>query len=341
MANEKSKKSKGKIVLRIIIIFILLNIIALFAISKIIYDSAFPRYQSELKAIPNELIGMETNIESVSFQSKKNTLQGYLYSDASREGLNTQREEMGLLEHKNMEEPMPGTESSLIVIVPGIHSSIVDYIWQSESFLEYGWDVFIFSPTGNCESEGKSEIGFSQELYDLDAALTYIEENYDYENIFLFGHSRGAYSACGVLESEHDISAVVAVSGLNSAMEATMEPAVNMMGNFAYSNYPTLWLYQVALFDAKTVNLSAAEEIANSKIPTMIVQGTDDETARMDEYSIYCHKDEMTAGNVEYYICDEPGKNGHTNLMFDEDGSANDDLMEAINTFYYNVLTQR
>ena len=338
--NNKKMNNKRKLVLYIILIFILLNIIACFAITKIIYDSAFPRYTSGEVVIPDELAGMVANRGEVTFESGKNTLQGYLYSENSRQELAKWRDEHNVYEHKNVEQINEDLESGLVVIVPGINAGVEDYLWQTESFLEYGWDVFIFDTTGSCNSEGKSLVGFSQELYDLDAALDYIEANYEYDNTFLFGHSRGGYSACGMLDSEHDVTAVVSVSGLNSAMEAVMEPAVKNMGKAAYGNYPMLWFYNVLLFDVKTVQMRASEEIADSQIPTVIVQGTKDDVALMDQYSIYAHKEEMNSGNVEYYICDIPGQNGHTDLMFDPDGSANDDLMKYLNEFFYDVTLQ-
>ena len=311
------KKKFNQMNWKVIIIILLLIIISLFATTKIIYDACFKRYDTEEIEIPAELYDMISKRQDVIFFSGGNQLQGYLYSGSA-----------------------PSEETGLVVIAPGYHASADNYLWQIQSLTAYGWDVFIFDTTGSCESEGASSVGFSQELYDLDAALDYIEANYEYDNTFLFGHSRGGYSACGMLDSEHDVTAVVSVSGLNSAMEAVMEPAVKNMGKAAYGNYPMLWFYNVLLFDVKTVQMRASEEIAESQIPTVIVQGTEDDVALMDQYSIYAHKDEMNSGNVEYYICDIPGQNGHTDLMFDSDGSANDDLMEYLNEFFYDVTLQ-
>jgi dienelactone hydrolase len=292
----------------------LLIIIAFFAMTKIIYDACFPRYDAELE-IPAELDDMVANRQSVTFYSGENELQGYLYS----EELSWETEHL---------------DAGLVVIAPGYHAGTDDYLWQIQSFLDYGWDVFIFDTTGSCESEGTSSVGFSQELWDLDAALDYVEGNYSYDNIFLFGHSRGGYAVCGILDSDHAITAAVSVSGINSAMEAVMEPAKQYAGIAAYGNYPLLWFYQVALFDEDTVDTQAYEKISVSQIPTLIVQGTEDDVAPMEESSIYAHRDKITSEHVEYYICDVPGQNGHTDLMFDEDGTANDALMETICDFY-------
>ena len=58
-----------------------------------------------------------------------------------------------------------------------------------------------------------------------------------------------------------------------------------------------------------------------------------------DSSSIYSHREEITSDNVEYYICDIPGQNGHTDLMYNNDGTANDVLMNIINQFYSKKTT--
>lgn len=349
MISNKNNKRK---VWKIIIIILLSIIIVFFAMTKIIYDACFLRYDAEAVMVPEELSDMVAHRQGVTFLSGENELQGYLYSgnkqqlsegqagDLQKESAveQTAIEEYGIGENGIEETAIEGT--GLVVMAPGYHASADNYLWQIQSFLEYGWDVFIFDTTGSCESEGKSSVGFSQELWDLDAALDYVEANYEYDYLFLFGHSRGGYAVCGILGSEHDITAVVSVSGINSAMEGIMEPAVRYAGPMAYSNYPLLWLYQVSLFDEETVEVQADEEISNSRIPTLIVQGNADDIVPMEESSIYSHRDEITSEYVEYYVCDIPGQNGHRSLMFDEDGTANDTLMQEINEFYYNIIIQ-
>lgn len=333
---SQNKMNKRK-VWKIIIIILLLIIIAFFAMTKIIYDACFRRYDIETIEVPAELCDMVAGRQGVTFFSGGNELQGYLYSGNPQQAPEGQTEDT---RKKHADEAYAREETGLVVIAPGYHSGTDNYLWQIQSFLEYGWDVFIFDTTGSCESEGKSSVGFSQELWDLDAALDYVETNYDYDHLFLFGHSRGGYAVCGILGSDHDITAVVSVSGINSAMEGIMEPAARYAGPVAYSNYPLLWLYQVALFDEETVEVQANEEISNSQIPALIVQGNADDIVPMEESSIYSHRDEITSEYVEYYVCDIPGQNGHTNLLFDEDGTANDVLMQEINEFYYNIIIQ-
>ena len=43
---------------------------------------------------------------------------------------------------------------------------------------------------------------------------------------------------------------------------------------------------------------------------------------------------DLDAEQVTYFICDEPRQDGHTDLLFDIDGTANDELMAQVNAFF-------
>lgn len=305
--NRKTLKK----VWRIIIITLIVYICVSFAVTKIVYDACFTRYDEEQDISP-QLGELVASRQSITFKSDKNSLAGYFYDN----------------------------DSNKLVVIAGGHNSIADnYLWQIKSFLDYGYAVFAYDGTGCGDSEGKSCIGFSQQVLDLEAALQYVNTNYQYEELYIFGHSRGGYAACTVDVNKYNVDAVVSVSGINSAMEAIMEPAAQRVGVLAYGNYHFLWMYQSILFGPDIVNLSAKEELDKSGIPALIVQGANDEVAPHDSSSIYSHKEEITSDNVEYYVCDLPGQDGHTDLMYDNDGTANDVLMNIINQFYSKKTT--
>lgn len=305
-------KKPLKKVWRIIIITLVVYICMSFAITKLVYDSCFPRYEGQ-KEYAEELSDVISIRQSIDFISDGNTLCGYFYGK--------------------------GNNDRIVVIAGGLNSVADDYLWQIKSFLDYGYHVFAFDGTGCGNSEGKSCVGFSQQVLDLEAALTYINNNYDYEEVFLFGHSRGGYAACTVDAGRYNIAAVVSVSGINSAMEAIMEPALQRAGFIAYGNYHFLWMYQAMLFGPEVVNLSAENELDKSGVPALIIQGANDDVAPMDSSSIYSHKGDIESSKVEYYLCDIPGQDGHTDLMYDTDGTANDVLMNIINQFYSKNTT--
>lgn len=304
-----AKKSFLKRLLITIITVILVFSALSLAATKIIYDNIFTRYDSSdtiSEKVPVELLDSR---QQFRYKSGENLLSGYLY---------------------------PAENSkTLVVLAPGYRAAAESYIWQIKSLTDYGWSVFAFDPTGSCESEGDSAIGFPQELCDLEATLKFINDNnsFDYQNVAILGHSRGGYAACCALSFNYDISAVITVSGVNSAMEGVMGHSEEYVGPLAYGNYGFLWLYQTMLFGAETVNLNADEEISNTDVPVLVIHGDNDTQVPMDKYSIISHRDEIKSDFVEYSVYSKDGQDGHTDILFDADGTANRKLMAEINDF--------
>lgn len=290
-----------------ILITILVFITVSFAATKLIYDSIFPRYD------PEEPVTVDATLlqqrQEITFQSGDASLQGYFYDAPAKE--------------------------ILVLLAPGYHAGADDYLEQIRSFLKLGWGVFAFDATGSCESEGDSSVGFPQEVHDLQAALGYLEEHQrlGYSHLVLFGHSRGGYAVCCALETDYQIDAVISVGGINSAMEGIMEPVVDAIGPVAYVNYPFLWAYQAMLFGTQTVNLDAARILSETEVPVLIIHGKNDETVSYDAYSIISYQGEIQSPNVEFFTSEVPGSDGHTDILYDEDGSANDVLMAEIEAF--------
>ena len=299
------KTGKFRKALAITGIALLLHSAVSFVITKIVYDRIFDRYDHTPTAQQSQTEIAQT-AETVTFPSGENMLFGRFFDS-------------------------PG--DSLVVVVQGINSYMESHYPLVEQIVkEQQRDVFIFDMTGSCNSEGDSTKGFPQAVYDLDAALSYIDTAYDYEDIFLFGHSRGAYAACCVLSRRNDIDGVVAVNGPNSTMETVAGTAAAKAGWIAYGNYPFLWLYQVMLFGAEDVGMSAAESIADSQVPVLIIQSSEDETIPPDTISIYSHKEEIP--NAEFLLL--PG--GHTSVLYETDQiTANPELIDNVNRFWDNI----
>ena len=305
--NKAFLRRCGLIIISAILIFCCISMVA----TKIIYDAIFIRFDGEY-SIPAELMNMVESREAFEYQSGDSTLSGYLYrSDAQ------------------------SPQDALVVIAPGFAAGADSYLWQIKSLTDMGWSVFAFDVTGCYSSDGESTVGFSQEIFDLKATISYIENSnkFGYNDIVIIGHSRGGYAACCSLNSDFEIAAVVSVGGVNSAMEGIMSASVDMIGPIAYGNYGFLWFYQATLFGADTVGLSAHKEIEKSNLPVLIIHGAEDEKIPLDKYSIFSYKDDIKSESAEFILWDEPNHSGHTNLLFDPDGRANAELMKAINDF--------
>jgi len=290
-----------------IIIIILFFVVLSFVATKIVYDRVFAE-----KCVDYDCADIGYEYIDIDLDTDKGVIYCRLY---------------------------PGHRPAMVVIAPGFNADTRDYLLQTQSLLEHGFAVFIFDPLGSGNSSSDSGIGFPREIIDLDTVLKYIEtkSNFGYNNILLMGHSRGGYAVCSVM-NRYDITAAVTISGMNSSMDGIMSSSSDKIGNIAYINYPMLWLYQTMLFGNETANISASDEIEKASFPILIVQGNDDELYDTDNYSIYSHKDEIQSSFVEYCLCDTPGQNGHTNLLFDGDGEVNIELMETIINFYDRSL---
>ncbi len=311
----KSPKAK-RILIAILIIFLIISIFNLFA-TKIIYDSFFPRYDCGTTGYPEQLTHMIAQRTEKHFHSGENLLCGYLYENQAE-----------------------NRQNALIVFAPGHNACCDSYLWQIQELMAHGWSVFMFDATGCCHSEGKSAVGFSQEVVDLKAALDYIEDQnrFGFADIALLGHSRGGYAVCCALSYDYDIAAVISVSGINSAMEGILGAADDYVGKLAYLNYGPLWLYQATLFGKKTTSLKVNEILSTTDVPVLIVHGAEDREYPWDKYSIYAYKDAIGSENVSYLLCSAPGSSGHTNLLFDADATANDSLIAEINSFLIKTI---
>ncbi len=292
-----NKTALKRRVLKIIIIALLLNFVGLCVVTKMVHDVAFPRYDSL------EVTWLEG--QEFTFPSGQNNLWGCLYS---------------------------GKKDTLIVLAPGYRASEENYVHVIEALTGYGWAVFAFDPTGCCRSEGESAVGFNQETLDLNAALDFIEaqDRFGYEEIVLFGHSRGGTAVCGALDRE--VSAAIAVAAMGSDMKAVMMPVKSRIGALAYSNYLPVWLYQKVLF-GKYGGVSGAAQINKSTTPLLIVQGSEDTIATPEGTSLYADREHIDSEFVDFYLCDTPGQNGHSDLMRGKNGTVNDILFAQIHQF--------
>lgn len=307
-----AKKSKFRRILIIIGTVIFAFCAISLAVTKIVYDSIFARYD-EAAEIPSALQEMVQEREICEFASGDNLLTGYCY-----------------------DAPVPEEAHGLILLVPGFHAGGDDYLWQISELRAYGWGIFTFDATGTLRSQGDNQVGFPQVIADLEAALKYVEKcgRFGYNEVVLLGHSRGAYAACCALDGRQDIAAVASVSGINSAMEGVMQLSTNAIGPVSYGNYGFLWLYQAMLFGADTLERNAAQAISGGNVPVLVIHGRKDTQIPMESASIISYREQIAAENVEFLSWDA----GHTDLLFDADGTANDALIAEIHAFFLRSL---
>lgn len=304
------RKYFRKRVVTVIVASVLAFCVISLGITKVIYDAIFLREDGSVPPAPAALEELVSGRESWRYDCQEHHLTGHLY------------------------RPQAGYDT-LVVLVPGFHAGADSYLWQIQALNQRGWPVFAFDPTGSGASDGESSVGFSQIIPDLQATINHIEKNnrFGYNEIVLLGHSRGGYGACCVLEGGADVSAVISVSGVNSAMEGVVGMASQYIGALAWGNYGFLWLYQSILFDPQTVSLRADQVLARQQVDALIIHGAQDTQVPPDRFSIASHRQELSSRQVEVVLWQETDSAGHTDLLYDPDGTANEELMECIHSF--------
>ena len=146
-----AKKSWYKRISIVIIIGVVIFVFSL-AMTKAVYDRVFARHDDPVD-IPPALHETTQKRQVCHFRSGEHLLAGYYYGGTAPEKAN-----------------------GLLVLVPGFHAGGDNYLWQIHELLEYGWNVFTFDSTGTLNSEGESQIGFSQTVLDLKAALKFLDD---------------------------------------------------------------------------------------------------------------------------------------------------------------------
>lgn len=303
MRNEKRvhKKRNWKKVFAIAApVVILAFFLISFCVDWYIYGTHFERAELLDPALYGgyyyEDFAEQLDRREVRFLSGENQLTGYLYGEENRKGI--------------------------LVFAHGIGGSADSYFVQEKHFLDEGYAVFAYDCTGSGRSEGKSMNGFPQALRDLDAALTWLESQDGLNElpVLLMGHSWGGYAVAAVLNLEHEVTAVVSVAGVNGAYEIVDSWAVDMLGKFAYTQFPTLNLVQFVKFKGDA-GLTAVEGINKSGIPVLIIHGKEDTVVGYDGPSIISHKGEITNPNVSYFVT-EGEQGGHNSLFWSKEALA-------------------
>ena len=281
----------AKVVLIGLATIVILFSVCSMVVVKTMYDRQFqradkPRFSGYLTY--GDVDGYDRRV--VRFRSGGNTLVGYVYGEHNDKGL--------------------------VVIAHGLGGGAESYLAETLYFVDNGWRVFSFDCTGSHESEGKGTIGLPQSVLDLNVALDYVESDSTLKDlpIMLYGHSWGGYAVAAVLNYGRDIAAAASIAGFNAPMEILFEQAREMMGAFAYVEYPFLWAYQTMLF-GRAARLTAVDGTNSADTAVMVIHGDKDKTVSYDSAGIIAHKSEITNPNVVYKTCTTENHNGHSNLF--------------------------
>jgi dienelactone hydrolase len=262
------------------------------ALANYIYMSAFARVEE----VPNDVFHTYitwNNIDqnkysrkTVYFNSGSNLLQGFIYGASNNNGL--------------------------IILSQGLGNTADHYLAMVLYFVDRGWRVFAYNNTGVSGSEGDSVRGLTQSLFDIDAALDFVNDSDELKNlpIMLIGHSWGGFAVCTVLNYDRNINAVVSFAGFNNGSEVIDELAVLRAGRIYYLLSNQVRDIERRLF-GDAVKLTAVDGINKASIPVMIVQSSDDDVIFADTISIYAHRSKITNPYAEIVFLYGENAAGH------------------------------
>jgi alpha-beta hydrolase superfamily lysophospholipase len=224
--------------------------------------------------------------KEVRFNSGRNKLQGFIYGGANNNGL--------------------------VIISHGLGGTADAYFPMIMYFVDNGWRVFAYNNTGVSGSEGESTRGLIQSVIDLEAALTYVKNSNELDNlpIMLVGHSWGGFAVCAVLNKNNNINAVVSFAGYNTGSEVLKEFTVSAVGGIYYMLSPQFWAIEKELF-GDMAKLTAIDGINKTSIPVMIVQCSNDDVITPNGSSIFAHHSKITNPNVEIIYREGENATGH------------------------------
>ena len=242
-----------------ILIILIILVLILLAFSKVILNSIFGK---RCEGNPNlkyftvdDFEGLEA--KEIEFKSNKNQiLRGYIYTN------------------KNIEE-----YKGLVVFVHGMGAGHLSYTTEINTLTKNGYKVISYDNTGTCKSEGKSLNGFYQAVYDLDSCLKFVENDEELSkyDVSLVGHSWGAYTVCNILDYNHRIKKVVAISGPNSFTKL-ME---SFLGVFGKILRPFISFWTFIKFGNKGLK-SIDTILKNVDTEVLILHGDIDKTAKLE-----------------------------------------------------------
>lgn len=288
-------KSKRKVLLISLAVFIVVTIIANFAISIAIYESNFnTRYEisSWIKRSTQDFEGLMSQ-RAVFQSSKGQQLVGYTY-------------------YKENIQP-----KGVVVIAHGLGGGGHNwYLDVADYFVQNGYKVFAYDATGNDESEGDAVNGLPQGAVDIDYALQYVKSNQELKGlpIMLFGHSWGAYSVGTALNKHPDVRAAVMVAGFNKSIDMITEEGKHIVGEAMQLFVPFLSVYEWFKFGSYA-SLSAEGGFDKSDAGVMIIHSADD--ARVSYKNQYERFYAKYSGNARFKFVPFTDR-GHEDLYYSE-----------------------
>ncbi len=288
--EKEIKKSKKKLIIGLsvslgVVVFLIISlVISLFIAPKIVLNQVFaksplPDYQLVAGNVTYDRYDKDTfpRVET-TFLSTEGELDAYYFPNSRSD--------------------------DLILFIPGLSEGTNSYLPWIKYFYDQGYDLFSFDPTGTYLSEGKTQIGFPQRIIDAQKAIEFINETYQYDNLYVMGHSMGGYASIGVNYFCDNIKASISLAGFNNNEDFMLSFASQYVGD-TLVNLTGVFLrnYSKQIF-GELSDLNMYDVLNDLKGRAMIVQGTADTVVKYHNDSIAYYQNLITNPDIQYVVLD-------------------------------------
>ena len=276
---------KITVIVLAVIYFVIAPIVIAVIHGRVMSKCTYDEYDNE-KMLVYDDVATDYPREKFQVTSGENKLSVYLYGKDNTKGL--------------------------IVVSPGHRDANDIKLYEIMFFVDEGYKVICFDYTGCYTSEGDTFGKYTQAVYDLDAILTYCDNNKEFSDmpVYLFGHSLGGYATGAVLNYDHRVDAVVVASGFDCAKEQ-WECSVKRFTEPVYFLIRPVNLAFITLKYGKDRNLSAVDGINKSDIPVLVISAEIDGFYGDGKSPIYNKKDSITNTKCEFVLMDQQNHNEH------------------------------
>lgn len=205
-----------------------------------------------------------------------------------------------------------------IILAHGFFGSHLQYMVDIAFLCKEGYKVLAFDQYGVSESDGSSQVSLANGIYVLENVIADVEKRKlnGTLNIYLYGHSWGAYSIAGALKNHQEITGAIMRSGFYDPIKI-MESSLKLINKKAY--YMIIACFKLSyrlLFGRKNMVKARRGIDKNHQTKCLIIHAKDDSVVPYSN-SLYRYKELHKQDNVALFLTE---KGDHNSIITEEGG---------------------
>ncbi len=170
-------------------------------------------------------------------------------------------------------------KDNIIIFSHGMYSDHTSYMQEIGYLVNNGFSVFTYDALGYGKSSGKSTKGFGNNIKSLDYVINFVEQNFKYKHIYLFGHSLGSFASLNVLKYHNNIDEVLVLAPFVSYYKE--------LKNLTKAKWLAPFVYLVDLFKNKKYALCNTKQILKKYNKDLFVISSEDDSIINVDNTLY------------------------------------------------------